>query len=174
MGVLDRARQAAVQAAEQARHAPAIADRIGEVPAVGGEPGPGDARRQPRGVGPEDDPWQQASSETALPGPAGEPAAPGQSVDWSQLGIQVRDAAGRAKGGLASVLERVDPGMLADVVVRATALQETTNRSLRDRGSPYRIGELTIIATIPPQIAFSIQRLGDREDAQPSVGPAAG
>ena len=79
----------------------------------------------------------------------------------SQVGGHVRGAADSAKRGLITAIEKIDPGILADVIIKATAIQEVANRSLRQKGSTYRIGEITITATIPPQIGFSIVRLGD-------------
>ena len=67
----------------------------------------------------------------------------------------------KAKRGFTTALERIDPRILADVVVKATSLQEKANASLRDRGSAYRIGEITIGASIPPSIQFSIERIDD-------------
>jgi hypothetical protein len=86
------------------------------------------------------------------------------------VGGQVRGAAGHAKRGLVSALDRIDPGILADVVIKATALQETANRALRQKGSMYRIGEITITAGLPPQVGFTIARLGDapEEEEAPS------
>ncbi|MEP7082103.1 MAG: hypothetical protein ABI841_03900 [Chloroflexota bacterium] len=75
----------------------------------------------------------------------------------------LRGAAGSAKRGMVTLVERIDPGLLADIVIRATALQERANDALRDKRSAYRIGELTITATIPPQIGFSITRISDDE-----------
>ena len=77
---------------------------------------------------------------------------------------QARDAAGKTKKGIATMVDRIDPGLLADIVIKATALQEKANNSLRAKGSPYRIGEITITATIPPQVGFSIARVGDVEE----------
>jgi hypothetical protein len=48
-------------------------------------------------------------------------------------------------------------------VIKATALQEKTNASLRDKKSPYRISEIQITASIPPGISFSIGRIGEDE-----------
>jgi hypothetical protein len=79
----------------------------------------------------------------------------------SQVGGQVRGAAGHAKRGLVSALDRIDPGLLADIIIKATALQESANRTLRRKGSMYRIGEITITAGLPPQVGFTIERLGD-------------
>ena len=79
----------------------------------------------------------------------------------SQVGGHVRGAADSAKRGLITAIEKIDPGILADIIIKATAIQEVANRSLREKGSTYRIGEITITATIPPQIGFSIVRLGD-------------
>jgi hypothetical protein len=67
----------------------------------------------------------------------------------------------KAKRGFTTALERIDPKILADVVVKATSLQEKANASLKDRGSAYRIGEITIGASIPPSIQFSIERVDD-------------
>lgn len=67
----------------------------------------------------------------------------------------------KAKRGFTTVLERIDPKILADVVVKATSLQERANASLQERGSVYRIGEITIGAAIPPSIQFSIERIDD-------------
>ena len=53
------------------------------------------------------------------------------------------------------------PGVLADIVIKATALQEKANRSLRAKRSPYRITELVISAAIPPNVQFSIARIDD-------------
>jgi hypothetical protein len=83
----------------------------------------------------------------------------------SQMGLQVRDAASQAKRGLVTAIERIDPAIVADIVIKATAIQEVANRSLRDKGSPYRIAEITITATIPPQIGFSIARVGEEAEA---------
>jgi hypothetical protein len=88
----------------------------------------------------------------------------------SQVGGHVRGAAGHARRGLVSALDRIDPGILADVVIKATALQESANRSLRLKGSIYRIGEITITAGLPPQVGFSIVRLGDEPEEEATAG----
>ena len=46
-------------------------------------------------------------------------------------------------------------------MIKATSLQERANKSLQDRGSVYRIGEIGIGAAIPPSITFSIVRVDD-------------
>jgi hypothetical protein len=69
----------------------------------------------------------------------------------------------KAKHGFTTALERIDPKILADVVVKATSLQEKANASLKDRGSAYRIGEIAIGASFPPSIQFSIERVDDPE-----------
>ena len=78
----------------------------------------------------------------------------------------------RVKGGIASagrgartMVERIDPGILAEVVIKATALQERANARLRRKGSIYRIGEIQVTASLPPGITFSIERIGDAEHA---------
>ena len=79
----------------------------------------------------------------------------------SGAGQGARDAVGMAKRGVNTVIERIDPATLADLVIKATALQEKTNTSLRLKGSPYRISEISISASIPPGVSFSIGRIDD-------------
>jgi hypothetical protein len=76
---------------------------------------------------------------------------------------KARSALNKAKRGFTTALERIDPKILADVVVKATSLQERANASLKDRGSVYRIGEIGIGASIPPSITFTIERVDDPE-----------
>jgi hypothetical protein len=59
----------------------------------------------------------------------------------------------------------IDRGLLADVVIKATSLQEKANRRLREKSSPYRINEITITAGIPPDVAFTIGRIEVEEEA---------
>lgn len=82
----------------------------------------------------------------------------------------------RVKGGIASagrgartMVERIDPGILAEVVIKATALQERANARLRKKGSIYRIGEIQVTASLPPGISFSIERIGDAEHTAAEV-----
>ena len=79
----------------------------------------------------------------------------------------------KAKRGFTTALERIDPKILADVVVKATSLQEKANASLKDRGSVYRIGEIAIGASFPPSIQFSIERVDDPDDGAPGLEHAA-
>lgn len=81
-----------------------------------------------------------------------------------QAGASARQAGSAAKRGLGNMVDKIDPGLLADVVIKSTALQEKTNAALRAKGSPYRIAEVTITATLPPQIGFTISRVGDVEE----------
>ena len=74
---------------------------------------------------------------------------------------RAKSALKKAKRGFTTVLERIDPKILADVVVKATSLQERANASLQERGSVYRIGQIQIGAAIPPSIQFSIERVDD-------------
>lgn len=78
-----------------------------------------------------------------------------------------------ARKGIATAVERIDPAVLADVVIKATSLQERANAALRAKGSPYRISEIAIGAAIPPSITFSIARLDDPA-ADPTDHPTAG
>jgi hypothetical protein len=82
-----------------------------------------------------------------------------------KLGQQARAAMGAARRGVSTVVERIDPGVLADLIIKATALQEMTNGSLREKKSPYRIAEVSITASIPPGISFAISRLEDVGEA---------
>jgi hypothetical protein len=75
-----------------------------------------------------------------------------------------RDAVGMARRGVTTVIEKIDPGTLADLIIKATALQELTNQSLRSKGSPYRISEISISASIPPAVSFAIVRLGEEPE----------
>jgi hypothetical protein len=79
-----------------------------------------------------------------------------------------REAMGAARKGVTTVIEKIDPGTLAELIIKATYLQELTNRALREKGSPYRIGEISISASIPPAVAFAIARIGD--DAEEVLG----
>jgi hypothetical protein len=80
-----------------------------------------------------------------------------------RLTQQALEAIGQARKGMATVVEKIDPGTLADLVIKATALQEKTNASLRDKRSPYRIAEITITASIPPGVSFVISRIDEGE-----------
>jgi hypothetical protein len=82
-----------------------------------------------------------------------------------KLGQQARSALGAARRGVSTVVERIDPGVLADLIIKSTALQEMTNGSLREKRSPYRISEVSITASIPPGISFAISRLDVPEEA---------
>jgi hypothetical protein len=75
-----------------------------------------------------------------------------------------RDAVGMARRGVTTGIEKIDPGTLADLIIKVTALQELTNQSLRSKGSPYRISEISISASIPPAVSFVIVRLGDEPE----------
>jgi len=82
----------------------------------------------------------------------------------SGAGAGAREAIGMAKRGVTTVIEKIDPGTLAELVIKATALQEMTNKALRQKGSPYRISEISISASIPPSVSFAIQRLDDEPE----------
>lgn len=75
-----------------------------------------------------------------------------------------KEAVGMARRGVTTVIEKIDPGTLAELIVRATALQELTNKALRQKGSPYRIAEISISASIPPAVSFAIGRLDDEPE----------
>ena len=81
-----------------------------------------------------------------------------------KLSQQARAAMGAARRGVSTVVERIDPSTLADLIIKSTALQEMTNASLREKRSPYRIAEIGITASIPPGVTFSISRLDSQEE----------
>ncbi len=74
---------------------------------------------------------------------------------------KARKALTRAKKGISTAIDRIDPAVLADVIIKATALQERANAALKAKGSPYRISEVGIGAAIPPSVTFSISRVDD-------------
>ena len=80
-----------------------------------------------------------------------------------RLGRQAKEAMGQARRGMATVIEKIDPSTLAELVIKATALQERTNASLRDKKSAYRIAEISITASIPPGVSFVISRIDEGE-----------
>ncbi len=80
-----------------------------------------------------------------------------------RLGRQAKEAVGQARRGVATVIERIDPSTLAELIIKATALQEKTNASLRDKKSPYRVSEINISASIPPGVTFVISRIDEGE-----------
>jgi hypothetical protein len=88
----------------------------------------------------------------------------GQKIQDPATKDQARRFAGRARRGLTTIVERIDPGLLADVVIKATSIQEKANAALRTKRSPYRIGEVVISAAIPPQVSFAIVRIDDVEE----------
>lgn len=79
----------------------------------------------------------------------------------ANAGQGAREAVGLARKSMHTIIERIDPGTLAELIVKATALQEMTNKSLRAKGSPYRISEISIAASIPPGVTFAIGRIDD-------------
>jgi hypothetical protein len=80
-----------------------------------------------------------------------------------RLGRQAKEAVGQAKRGMATIVEKIDPATLAELIIKATALQERTNASLRDKHSPYRVSEISITASIPPGVQFTITRIDEGE-----------
>jgi hypothetical protein len=78
----------------------------------------------------------------------------------------------RAGAAINAFIERINPGLLADLIIHATAAQEKTNKALREKGSHYRISEMYLTASIPPQVGFYIARMGDPELAAEAEAPA--
>ena len=89
-----------------------------------------------------------------------------QALDLA--GKQTRVGLGHARRGLSTAIDKIDPNILADMIIKATSLQERANQALRDKGSPYRVAEIGIAASIPPQVTFSIGRIDDPEQAPPA------
>ena len=82
--------------------------------------------------------------------------------------------AGRAAAAVSSFMEKINPGLLADLIIHATSAQEKANKALKDKGSQYRISEMYLTASIPPQVGFYIARIGDAETEIPALAaPAA-
>ncbi|HLA17574.1 MAG TPA: hypothetical protein VJZ72_11825 [Candidatus Limnocylindrales bacterium] len=96
---------------------------------------------------------------------AGDPATQAEArLRMAQAGLQAKRAAAYGRKSLTTLIERIDPGVLADLIIKATALQERANASLREKNSRYRISEIAITAAIPPQVNFSITRIDDDVD----------
>jgi hypothetical protein len=74
---------------------------------------------------------------------------------------KARQAMSKARRGMATAIDRIDPNVLADIIIKATALQERANSALKAKGSPYRISEIGIGASIPPSVTFAIARTDD-------------
>jgi len=156
MSFLDKAKQAA----EQARRA---AEGAGQGP--GAPPTPSGWGQPPAAPDPAAVPPGSLAAGFASHGAGG--TQPAEPMNLSNLGAQFKEAAGKAKSGLVTAIEKIDPAILADIIIKSTAIQETANRALKAKGSVYRIGEVTITATIPPQIGFAINRIGDVEEEIP-------
>ena len=62
-----------------------------------------------------------------------------------------------------SFLDKLNPGMLASIVMKATSIQEQANAELRRNRSLYRIGGIEIGAAFPPSISFQIVRAAELE-----------
>jgi hypothetical protein len=101
---------------------------------------------------------EQAKAATAAINRGGERLADPSTAE------KARGALRRAKRGVATAIDRIDPGVLADIVIKSTALQERANASLRAKGSMYRIAEVVIGASFPPSVSFSIARIGEPDD----------
>lgn len=107
----------------------------------------------------------QAAAEQAQQAAAAAHRTAADPATQEKLSQQTRSALGAARRGVSTVVERIDPGVLADLIIKSTALQEMTNASLRQKKSPYRIAEVSITASIPPGISFAISRLETEEEA---------
>jgi hypothetical protein len=115
---------------------------------------------------------QAATAAAKVSADVGREAAKVGAEVGHQAAVTIRDPATKAraeaalkkaKRGFSTALERIDPRILADVVIKATSLQERANASLKDRGSVYRISEIGIGAAIPPSVTFTIARVDDAD-----------
>ncbi len=155
MGLFDKAREAADRASAQARLASnqaggQLREAAGQARVVAGQLGKATGEAVSNAAVSVSDPGNQASAKAAA-----------------------RRGLSKAKSGMATVVDRIDPGLLADVVIKSTSLQERANRSLREKGSPYRINEITITAGIPPDVAFTIGRIEVEEEAVDAIRPTS-
>jgi hypothetical protein len=164
MGLFDKAKEAAEQAAERARSAAEQASS--------------------RASGATDRTSLRAAADQARAAAGQLGKATSDAVGNAATAVSdptnqahARDAASRgfkrAKSGVASMIDRIDPGLLADIVIKATSLQEKANRRLREKHSPYRINEITITAGLPPDVAFTIGRIEVEEEDIPAATEAA-
>lgn len=155
MGLMDKAKEAAEQAKQAASQA--VDQARGQVAPTAAPPAEGA-------------PGMAAAPDTAVPGDGDavlaqtEPQKDQVQASIDDFMAQMKKAAKRGKTSLSTLVEKIDPGILADLIVKATAAQEKANIALRQRNSPYRIAEINITATIPPQIGFSVQRMGDMDE----------
>jgi hypothetical protein len=69
--------------------------------------------------------------------------------------------AGTAGRAVKSALDKLNPDLLAGIVMKATSLQEQANATLKKNGSLYRISGIAIGAAFPPSVTFQIGRLSD-------------
>jgi hypothetical protein len=164
MGLFDKAKEAAEQAAERARSAAEQASsRASGATDRSSLRAAADQARAAAGQFGKATSDAVGNAATAVADPANQAHA--------------RDAASRgfkrAKSGVASMIDRIDPGLLADIVIKATSLQEKANRRLREKHSPYRINEITITAGLPPDVAFTIGRIEVEEEDIPAALEAA-
>jgi len=173
MGLFDKAKEAADHAAERARSAvESAAERASEVADSASNQVRGSSGDQLRAA---------AGQARVAAGQLGKATSDAVGNAATAVGnpenqAHAREAASRgfkkAKTGVASVIDRIDPGLLADIVIKATSLQEKANYRLRAKGSPYRINEITITAGLPPDVAFTIGRIDVLEEALSAAEPS--
>jgi hypothetical protein len=171
-GFLDKAKDAADRAAERARTA---AEHASEIASVGADRATTQVRVTKIQAGGQ---FKVAAGQARVgAGQFGKAtseavgtAATAVSDPANQARAKMTARAGltKARSGLSGMIDRIDPGLMADLVIKSTTLQEKANRSLREKGSPYRINEITITAGIPPDVAFTIGRIDVMEEIKPS------
>jgi hypothetical protein len=149
MSRFDQLKEAAKAAAKQTadvagKAASAATDKAGEATAAGIEKAAVIAR----------DPATHARAKVAAVG-----AARGAG--------RAAEGAGRA---VKSALDKVNPDLLAGIVIKATSIQEQANAVLRANRSLYRIGGIEIGASFPPSISFQIIRAAELELEEQALG----
>jgi hypothetical protein len=154
----EQAKRAADAAGEHARHAAeaaqrgalAATDRAGEAAAKGID----------RAVVAAKDPANQARAAVAARS-AAKGAAKGAGVTAKATAKGAGQVATGAGKAVKSALDKLNPDLLAAVVMKATSLQEQANATLKKSGSLYRISGIAIGAAFPPSVTFQIGRLSD-------------
>ena len=160
MGLLDKAKEAAEQARQAASQA---------VDGVRSSPQAPPASPPPVGTPEGAPPAPGAVPETEanvdwVDGPPPPQAVQAEYSAMDDFKSHVKKATRRSKDAMATLVEKIDPSVLAELIIKVTAAQEKANIALSQKRSPYRIAEINVTATIPPQIGFSVQRMGDMEE----------
>jgi hypothetical protein len=88
-------------------------------------------------------------------------AASGLAKGASDLADSTRESMDVGRKVMSHAVDKIDPDVLADIISKATLIQERVNTRLLSQKSAYRIGSLSVTVSIPPNISFGISRIGD-------------